>query len=254
MKILRFQTPDLSPRYGWVHEDLIGQIDGDPFGAYRRLDPDIPIESVKLLPPTQPGKIICVGRNYEAHARELNNPLDEVPTLFYKPRTSLVGLGDPIILPSQSQQVQQEAELAVIIGTKGRWIQPEQAMDYVFGYTIANDVTARDLQQRDKQWTRAKGFDTFCPLGPWIETEFDPSDALITCHVGDELRQMASTRDMLFTVPQLIAFIASIMTLEPGDLILTGTPAGVGDLMPGVSVSITIEGLGTLTNPVLGEG
>ena len=254
MKILRFQTPDLSPRYGWVHEDLIGQIDGDPFGAYRRLDPDIPIESVKLLPPTQPGKIICVGRNYEAHARELNNPLDEVPTLFFKPRTSLVGLGDPIILPAQSQQVQQEAELAVIIGTKGRWIRPEQAMDYVFGYTIANDVTARDLQQRDKQWTRAKSFDTFCPLGPWIETEFDPSDALITCHVGDELRQMASTRDMLFTVPQLIAFIASIMTLEPGDLILTGTPAGVGDLMPGVSVSITIEGLGTLTNPVLGEG
>lgn len=254
MKILRFQTPDLSPRFGWVHEDLVGEIDGDPFGAYRRLDPDIPIESVKLLPPTQPGKIICVGRNYEAHVRELNNPLDELPTLFSKPRTSLIGLGDPIILPSQSQQVQQEAELAVIIGRQGRWIQPELAMDHVFGYTIANDVTARDLQQRDKQWTRAKGFDTFCPLGPWIETEFDPSDALITCHVGDELRQMASTRDMLFTVPQLIAFIASIMTLEPGDVILTGTPAGVGDLMPGVSVSITIEGLGTLTNPVLSEG
>ncbi len=254
MKILRFQTPELSPRFGWVHEDLVGEIDGDPFGAYRRLDPDIPLESVKLLPPTQPGKIICVGRNYEAHARELNNPLDEVPTLFFKPRTSLVGLGDPIILPSQSQQVQQEAELAVTIGKQGRWIQPELAMDYVFGYTIANDVTARDLQQRDKQWTRAKGFDTFCPLGPWIETEFDPSDALITCHVGEELRQMASTRDMVFTVPQLIAFISSIMTLEPGDVILTGTPAGVGDLMPGVSVSITIEGLGTLTNPVLGEG
>lgn len=254
MKILRFQTPDLSPRFGWVHEDLIGEIDGDPFGAYRRLEPAIPIDSVKLLPPTLPGKIICVGRNYEAHARELNNEIDEVPTLFFKPQTSLIGLGDPIILPSQSQQVQQEAELAIIIGKKGRWIQPELAMDYVFGYTIANDVTARDLQERDKQWTRAKGFDTFCPLGPWIETEFDPSDALITCHVGDELRQMASTRDMLFTVPQLIAFIASIMTLEPGDVILTGTPAGVGDLMPCVSVSITIEGLGTLTNPVLSEG
>jgi 2-keto-4-pentenoate hydratase/2-oxohepta-3-ene-1,7-dioic acid hydratase in catechol pathway len=254
MKILRFKTPDLSPRYGWVHEDLIGEIDGDPFGAYRRLDPTIPIESVKLLPPVQPGKMICVGRNYEAHAKELNNDLDEVPTLFYKPRTSLIGLGDPIILPSQSQQVQQEAELAVVIGSRGRWVQPDQAMDHVFGYTIANDVTARDLQQRDKQWTRAKSFDTFCPLGPWIETDFDPSDALITCHVGDELRQMASSRDMLFTVPQLIAFISSIMTLEPGDVILTGTPAGVGDLVPGVSVSITIEGLGTLTNPVLGEG
>jgi 2-keto-4-pentenoate hydratase/2-oxohepta-3-ene-1,7-dioic acid hydratase in catechol pathway len=254
MKILRFQTPDLSPRYGWVHEDLIGEIDGDLFGAYRRLDPAIPIESVKLHPPVQPGKIVCVGRNYEAHARELNNEIDEVPTLFFKPQTSLIGVGDPIILPSQSTQVQQEAELAVVIGAGGRWIQPEQAMDHVFGYTIANDVTARDLQQRDKQWTRAKSFDTFCPIGPWIETEFDPADVLITCHVGDELRQMASSRDMIFTVPQLIAFISSIMTLEPGDLILTGTPAGVGDLVPGVSVSITIEGLGTLTNPVLGEG
>ena len=254
MKILRFQTPDLSPRFGWVHEDLIGQIDGDPFGAYRRLEPTISIDSVKLLPPVRPGKIICVGRNYEAHAKELHNELDEVPTLFHKPQTSLIGLGDPIVLPSQSAHVQQEAELAVVIGPRGRWIQPEQAMEHIFGYTIANDVTARDLQQRDKQWTRAKGFDTFCPLGPWIETEFDPSDSLITCHVGDELRQMASTRDMVFSVPQLIVFISSIMTLEPGDVILTGTPAGVGDLMPGVSVSITIEGLGTLTNPVINEG
>lgn len=254
MKILRFQTPDLSPRYGWVHEDLIGEIDGDPFGAYRRLDPAIPIESVKLLPPSQPGKIVCVGRNYEAHAKEMNNEVDEVPALFYKPRTSLIGLGDPIILPSQSNQVQQEAELAVVVGARGRWIQPEHARDHVYGYTIANDVTARDLQQRDRLWTRAKGFDTFCPLGPWIETEFDPSDVLITCHVGDELRQMASTRDMIFSVPQLVAFISSIMTLEPGDVILTGTPAGVGDLVPNISVSITIEGLGTLTNPVLSEG
>lgn len=254
MKILRFKTPDLSPRFGWLHEDQIGELDGDPFGAYRRLDPDIPIESVKLLPPVVPGKILCVGRNYEAHARELNNDAADVPALFFKPQTSLIGLGDPIIMPTQSSQVQQEAELAVVIGARGRWIQPEQAMDHVFGYTIANDVTARDLQKRDAQWTRAKGFDTFCPLGPWIETDFDPSDALITCHVGEELRQMASTRDMIFTIPKLIVFISSIMTLEPGDVILTGTPAGVGDLTPGVSVSITIEGLGTLTNPVLGEG
>ena len=253
MKILRFSTPDLSPRYGWLHEARIGQLDGDPFSAYRRLDPEIPVDSVTLLPPVKPSKIICVGRNFEAHAREMDNPVDEIPLLFLKPPSSLTAPGTPIILPPQSRQVQHEAELAVVIGKQGRWIHPDSAMDHVFGYTIANDVTARDLQQTDRLFTRAKGFDTFCPLGPWIETDFDPSDALITCHVGDELRQMASTRDMVFTIPQLIVFASSIMTLEPGDLILTGTPAGVGDLTAGISVSITIEGLGTLTNPVLSE-
>jgi 2-keto-4-pentenoate hydratase/2-oxohepta-3-ene-1,7-dioic acid hydratase in catechol pathway len=253
MKILRFSTPDLSPRYGWLNEARVGQLDGDPFSAYRRLDPEFPVESVTLLPPVRPSKIICVGRNFEAHAREMDNPVDEIPLLFFKPPSSLTAPGNPIILPPQSHQVQHEAELAVVIGKQGRWIHPDSAMDHVFGYTIANDVTARDLQRTDRLFTRAKGFDTFCPLGPWIETDFDPSDALITCHVGDELRQMASTRDMVFTIPQLIVFASSIITLEPGDLILTGTPAGVGDLTAGISVSITIEGLGKLTNPVLDE-
>jgi 2-keto-4-pentenoate hydratase/2-oxohepta-3-ene-1,7-dioic acid hydratase in catechol pathway len=253
MKILRFSTRDLSPRFGWLYEDRVGQLDGDPFGAFRRLDPDLPVESINILPPVQPSKIICVGRNFEAHARELDNPVDEIPLLFFKPPSSLVSPGDPVILPPQSHQVQHEAELAVVIGKRGRWIHPDSAMDHVFGYTIANDVTARDLQRSDPLWTRAKGFDTFCPLGPWIETDFDPSDVLITCHVGDELRQMASTRDMVFTIPQLIVFSSSIMTLEPGDLILTGTPAGVGDLTPGINVSITVEDLGTLTNPVVSE-
>ena len=250
MKILRFSTPDLSPRYGWLQEDKIGTIDGNIFDAYRRFEPDIDVDSVKLLSPVKPGKIVCVGRNYEAHAKEHQTEVGEIPTLFLKPTTSLIGPGEPIILPPQSKQVQHEAELAVIIGKRGRWIQPENAMGHVFGYSIANDVTARDLQRSDVQWTRGKGFDTFCPLGPWIETEFDPADALITCHVGEQLRQMASTRDMVFTVPQLVVFISSIMTLEPGDIILTGTPAGVGDLASGTSVSINIEGLGTLVNPV----
>ncbi len=253
MKLLRFSTPDLSPRYGWLHEDQVGQIDGDPFGPYRRLDPDLPVDTVRLLPPVRPGKILCIGRNYEAHAREHNAQVGDIPVLFLKPGTSLIGSGDPIRLPPQSEQVQHEAELAVVIGQRGRWIQPEDAMDHVYGYTIANDVTARDLQRADTQWTRGKGFDTFCPLGPWIETDFDPADALITCHVDDMLRQMASTRDMVFTIPQLVVFIASIMTLEPGDIILTGTPAGVEDLKPGNTVSITIEGLGTLTNPVVSD-
>ncbi len=250
MKILRFSTPDLSPRYGWLHEDQVGQIDGDPFGPYRRLDPDLPVDTVRLLPPVQPSKIICVGRNYEEHAKEHNVDVSEIPVLFLKPTSSLIGAGDPILLPPQSEQVQHEAELAVVIGRRGRWIQPEDALDHVFGYTIANDVTARDLQRKDLLWTRGKGFDTFCPLGPWIETDFDPADVLITCHVDDMLRQMASTRDMVFTIPQLVVFISSVMTLEPGDVILTGTPAGVGDLTPGCTVKITIEGLGTLTNPV----
>lgn len=254
MKILRFSTPEHSPRYGWLYEDMIGEIDGDPFDAFRRLDPDIPVDSVTLLPPVKPGKIICVGRNYAAHAKEQNSEISELPLLFLKPGTTLIGPGAPIVLPPQSKQVQHEAELAVVIGKRGRWIQPDKAHDHIFGYTIANDVTARDLQRSDKLWTRGKGFDTFCPLGPWIETEFDPADSLITCHVGGELRQMASTRDLVFTIPQLIVFISSIMTLEPGDVILTGTPAGVGDLMPGISVVINIEGLGTLTNPVISEG
>ena len=253
MKILRFSTPDHSPRYGWLYEDQVGEIDGNPFGAFRRREAAIPVESVTLLPPAQPRKIICVGRNYAAHAEEFGNEIGDLPLLFLKPPTTLIGSGDPIVIPPQSRQVQHEAELAVVIGKPGRWIQPENVSEHIFGYTIANDVTARDLQRSDRLWTRAKGFDTFCPLGPWIETEFDPADSLITCHVGEELRQMASTRDMVFTIPQIIVYISSIMTLEPGDLILTGTPAGVGDLAAGISVTITIEGLGTLINPVIRE-
>ena len=253
MKILRFSKPDLSPRFGWLYQDQIGQIDGDPFGIYRRLDPDISVVRVKILPPVQPGKIICVGRNYAAHAKEFDNPVSEIPVIFHKPRTSLIGAGDRIVLPPQSQHVHHEAELAVIIGKSGRWIPPEDAQDHIFGYTIGNDVTARDIQQGDMLWTRGKGFDTFCPLGPWIETEFDPADALITCHVSEELRQMGSTRDMIFPIQQVIAFISSVMTLEPGDVILTGTPAGVDDLEAGDTVSITIEGIGTLTNPVIND-
>ena len=250
MKILRFQTSDLTPRFGWLFEDQVGQIDGDPFSAFRRLEPEFPVDKVHILPPVKPQKIICLGRNYEAHAKEHGVEMGEIPTLFLKPPSSIIGPGDSILLPPQSQQVQHEAELALIIGKRGRWIPPDDAFDHVFGYTIANDVTARDLQRNDVQWTRGKGFDTFCPLGPWVDTDFDPVDALITCHVDEEMRQMASTRDMFFTVPQLVVFISSVMTLEPGDVILTGTPSGVGDLVDGNTVRITIEGLGTLANPV----
>lgn len=253
MRFVRYQTKIQPAQYGWVYEESIGAVEGTPFGEFLRLEADQPLENVTLLPPVQPTKIICVGRNYVAHAREHNADVPEVPLLFLKPPSSIISPGEPIVLPPQSQQVEHEAELVVVIGKKGRWIDIDEALSYVIGYTIGNDISARDLQRRDGQWTRAKGFDTFCPIGPWMETEFDPSDAMITCHVNGELRQMASTRDMVFNVRQLIAFSSSVMTLEPGDLIFTGTPAGVGPLLPGDIVEVTIEGIGSLKNPVIAE-
>ena len=251
MRIIRFQQPDSPPQYGWITGEKVGAIEGSIFSAFQREDAKIPLASVRLLPPVTPSKIICVGRNYAAHAKEHGADVPEVPLIFLKPPTSLIAHKEAIMLPPQSKQVEHEAELTIVIGRTGRWITPEEALSHVFGYTIANDVTARDLQRSDGQWTRAKGFDTFCPLGPWIETDFDPADAVVTCHVNGEMRQMASTRDMIFTVKQLIAFVSSVMTLEPGDILLTGTPAGVSPLGPGDTVEVAIEGLGTLSNPVV---
>ena len=253
MRIIRYQTRETPPGYGWLLEEMVGPLAGSPFDEFRRLEATLPLAEVQLLAPVQPSKILCVGRNYAAHAEEHGAEVPEVPMLFLKPPSSVIGPGETIILPPQSQQVEHEAELAVVIGKRGRWIPSETALEFVLGYTIANDVTARDLQRRDGQWSRAKGFDTFCPLGPWIETDFDPSDALVTCHVNQDMRQMGSTRDMVFQVRQLIAFASSVMTLEAGDLILTGTPAGVGPLIPGDTVEVTIEGLGSLRNPVAAE-
>ncbi len=250
MRFVRYTLGQSAPAFGWLIEDRIGPLDGSPFDSYRRQEATIPLSSVRLLAPVLPGKIICIGRNYVEHAREHNAEVPETPLLFLKPPSSVIGPGDKIILPPQSQQVEHEGELAVVIGRRGRWIPMEQALDCVLGYTIGNDVTARDLQRRDGQWTRGKGFDTFCPLGPWIDTDFDPADALLTCRVNAEIRQMATIRDMVFTIPQLITFISSVMTLEPGDVILTGTPAGVGPMVAGDTVTVEIEGLGELKNPV----
>ncbi|HKZ69119.1 MAG TPA: fumarylacetoacetate hydrolase family protein, partial [Anaerolineales bacterium] len=197
-----------------------------------------------------PSKIIAVSQNYAARSAEEGLPRPDLPPLFLKPPSAVIGHGDEIILPPQSSQVEHEAELAVIIGRRARWVSVEDALKFVWGYTCANDVTARDLERRDSQLTRCKGFDTFCPLGPWVSTDVDPADVVITCTVNGQVRQMTSTREMVFSVPQLIAFISSVMTLEPGDVILTGTPAGVGPLTPGDRVEINIEGIGTLTNTV----
>ena len=179
MRFLRYQTEEKSPRYGWLLDDKIGDIEGDLFGEFRRLDATTPLAKAKLLAPSQPSKILCVGRNYAAHAKEHNAEVPELPLIFHKPPSALLNPNDAIILPHQSQQVEHEAELVVVIGKRGRNIIAEDAKEYILGYSIGNDVTARDLQRADRLWTRGKGFDTFAPFGPWIDTEFDPSDAVV---------------------------------------------------------------------------
>jgi 2-keto-4-pentenoate hydratase/2-oxohepta-3-ene-1,7-dioic acid hydratase in catechol pathway len=253
MQIIRFRYKQTPPNYGWIHEGLVGRLSNPPFGAYRRLEADIPLGEVRLLAPLVPGKIIAIGRNYPEHAAEHGVEIPETPLLFLKPPSSVIGPNEPVILPPQSQRVEHEAELAVVIARSGRWIPMQRVRDHILGYTIANDVTARDLQRRDGQWTRAKGFDTFCPLGPWIETELDPADVLVTCRVNGQIRQMASTREMVFNIPQLVVYISSIMTLEAGDVILTGTPAGVDEILPGDLLECEVEGIGVLRNPAEAE-
>lgn len=251
MRIIRYQQNLKGPiHWGWLSEDKVGFIEGNPFVPFRRKEALLPLDSVQLHAPVAPGKIVCVGLNYATHAAEHDAEIPSWPLIFLKPPSAVISSGSPILLPPQSQQVEHEAELAVVIGKTARWLSPEQAREVILGYTAANDVTARDLQLTDDQWTRAKGFDSFCPLGPWIETEFDPADVLLTCTVNGQMRQMASTRDMIFSVEQIIAFVSSIMTLNPGDVLLTGTPAGVGGLNAGDEVSVEIEGIGTLHNPV----
>ncbi|MDD2522207.1 MAG: fumarylacetoacetate hydrolase family protein [Anaerolineaceae bacterium] len=250
MRIIRFKDKNDQVQYGWIYQEKVGLIQGDLFGEFRRLEATLLLSELELLLPCQPSKIIAVGRNYAEHAAEMNNELPNYPMIFMKPPSALITNGEPILLPGQSKQVEHEAELAIVVGKIAKNLTQENVNEAIFGYTIANDVTARDLQKLDGQWTRAKGFDTFCPLGPWIDTQFDPSDAMISCHVNHALRQMGSTKDMNFNPKKLMIYISSIMTLMPGDVILTGTPAGVGPLVDGDLVTVHIDGLGTLVNPV----
>jgi 2-keto-4-pentenoate hydratase/2-oxohepta-3-ene-1,7-dioic acid hydratase in catechol pathway len=269
MRIARFvhQTsspdggaPGVSMSFGVVEGEpgtgpeglTIAAIEGHPFGQLRFTGERWALADVRLLSPILPSKVVCVGRNYADHAAEMGDAPPAEPLLFLKPSTAVSGPGEPIRLPVQSQQVDHEAELAVVIGAPGaRRVSREQAVKSIFGYTCANDVTARDLQKRDGQWTRAKGFDSFCPLGPWIVTGFDPSDVEIRCEVGEEVRQLATTKDMIFDVPTLISYVSHVMTLLPGDVVLTGTPAGISQIREGESVTVSIAGIGSLTNPVV---
>ena len=235
---------------------VIAELRGHPFspgkGGVQFTGATFPLDDVRLLAPVLPSKVVAVGRNYADHAREMGNEPPAEPVLFLKPSTAVVGHGDPIAYPVKlTQRVDYEGELAVIIGRLCREVPAAQAAEVIFGYTCANDVTARDLQARDGQWTRAKGFDTFCPLGPWIETDADPADLELTTVVNGEVRQQTRTSQLLYDVPALVEYVSTVMTLLPGDVLLTGTPAGVGPLEDGDEVSVTIENVGSLRNTVV---
>src|SRR5919202_5874574 len=237
----------------------VAQIEGHPFGQISFTGARYAQADVRLLSPILPSKVVCVGKNYAEHVKEMNTgDAPKQPLLFLNPSTSVIGPGDAIRIPAGSTNVHHEVELAVVIGARGaRSVTPEQALTSVFGYTIGNDVSERDMQVSDGQWTRAKGFDSFCPLGPWIETALpglgkDPADLEITCTVDGEVRQSGRTSQLIFGLPMLISYISQVMTLLPGDVILTGTPAGVGPIRPGQVVECTVEGLGTLSNTVAG--
>jgi 2-keto-4-pentenoate hydratase/2-oxohepta-3-ene-1,7-dioic acid hydratase in catechol pathway len=257
VRIARFSvqgTPAFGVVTGDPGEEQVTVIDGHPFGQFELTSLGFPLRDVRLLAPVLPSKVIGIGRNYADHAKEMGNEIPDEPVLFIKPSTSVVGPGDAVTYPLLSSEVHHEAELAVVIGRLVRELPVERALEAVLGYTCANDLTARDLQRTDAQWTRAKGFDGFCPLGPWIETELDASDVLVECRVNGDLRQSASTSLLLRGIPELIAYTSAVMTLLPGDVILTGTPAGVGPVEVGDEVSVSVEGIGVLSNRVVSGG
>jgi 2-keto-4-pentenoate hydratase/2-oxohepta-3-ene-1,7-dioic acid hydratase in catechol pathway len=263
MRIVRFVTNTegsrVEPRWGLLLEKFVYPLRQAPYDS-PRLDRDfapeveglpLRLNDVKLLAPCDPRKIICVGRNYAEHAQEFGNEVPEEPAIFLKAPTTLIGPGEAIVLPSISQRVDHEAELALVIGKRCRYLNPQDAHNVILGYTCANDVTARDLQKKDVQWTRGKNFDTFAPVGPWLETDFDPENKTIRCLVNEDLKQESDTTKLVYSIGTILAFVSQFMTLEPGDLVMTGTPSGVSPLKAGDTVTVEVEGLGKLSNPVI---
>ncbi|MEW5850542.1 MAG: fumarylacetoacetate hydrolase family protein [Myxococcota bacterium] len=257
MRLCRFTSPEFpEPRAAILEGDVLHVLPGDIHNAAGlgprspQVTARVPLATARLLAPVEPSKVVGVGLNYRAHAQEMGKALPDVPRLFIKPSTAVIGPGDVIVRPPESQRVDHEGELGVVIGKRARKLTAENALSYVLGYTCANDVTARDLQIADVQFTRGKGFDTFCPLGPWVETELDPNALKVELRVNGQTRQSGSTADMVHSVVQLLVFITGIMTLLPGDVIATGTPAGVGPLLPGDRVEVEIQGIGVLQNRV----
>ncbi len=258
MRIVRF-TPNESvgigndPHFGVLNDkDQILVLKGDPlFSGIVPTETKVALNDVKLLAPIIPrSKVVCIGKNYADHAAEMDSVVPEEPIIFLKPNTSVIGPNDTIQWPRMSDRVDFEGELAIVISRICKDVPKERFADVIFGYTIANDVTARDLQKRDGQWTRAKGFDTFCPIGPWIETDYLPGEQIISTKVNGEVKQSEPLSSMIFKIPEIIAFVTQVMTLLPGDVILTGTPAGIGPMGAGATVEVSIEGIGVLTNKV----
>lgn len=246
MKLVRCEVGNKIFR-GMVEDNRVIPL-GDEVSLPRYL-----LDEVRLLAPAEPTKIVAVGLNYQDHAEEVRLPVPDEPLLFIKPASSVIGPGDAIVMPPESSRVDYEAELAVVIGKTAWRVTAEQAPEYILGYTCLNDVTARDLQAKDKQWTRGKSFDTFCPIGPWVETEVDPSDLRIELYLNGEQKQASRTSELIFGVFRLVEFISHVMTLEPGDVIATGTTSGIGKMNHGDTVEVRIEGIGSLTNPVVGS-
>lgn len=252
MRLVRFRFGERIATGAVGDGDIVRTLEGTYFENPLPTGEELPLDDVRLLAPVIPSKIVCVGKNYAAHAAEFGGEVPEEPLIFLKPSTSVSGPGDPIPLLPISRRVDFEGELAVVIGRLARGVRAEDSGRYVLGYTCGNDVTLRDLQGKDEQWTRAKGFDGSCPLGPWIETELDPGDVHVQTRLNGEVRQSGRTSDMVFGVAILVEFVTTFMTLLPGDVIMTGTPEGVGRLSPRDVVEVEVEGVGTLSNPVVG--
>ena len=250
MRIARFKVGD-DVSFGVVEGDEVAALVSHPFGPLSFTGDRYALSDVRLLAPLIPSKVVAIGKNYADHAREMGSEPPAAPVVFLKPSTAVVGPGDPIARPPSVQRLDYEGELAVVIGRLARDVPVERALDVVLGYTCANDVTARDQQQADGQWARAKGYDSFCPLGPWVETDLDPAATRVTTALNGETKQDATTDLLLHAVPELIAYVTAVMTLLPGDVLLTGTPAGVGPMEVGDEVSVTVDGVGTLTNKVV---
>jgi 2-keto-4-pentenoate hydratase/2-oxohepta-3-ene-1,7-dioic acid hydratase in catechol pathway len=252
VRIARVSVPGVEfPVYGVITGEKIELITGLPWPDISDPVAALNLADVKILAPVIPSKVVCVGKNYADHAKEMGGDVPAEPVIFIKPNTTVIGDGDFIVLPPQSVNVHHEAELAIVIGALAKNVDIDRADEVIFGYTCANDVTARDLQNSDGQWTRSKSFDTFCPLGPWIETDLDPEDLAISCVVNGETRQDGNTSDLVRSAREMVSWISHMMTLLPGDVILTGTPAGVSAIAAGDSVTVTIQDIGNLTNPVV---
>jgi 2-keto-4-pentenoate hydratase/2-oxohepta-3-ene-1,7-dioic acid hydratase in catechol pathway len=247
MKLARF-LHEGREGLGVVEDDYITVTQGSMFGAFHRTSQSYPLDEIKLLPPTRPSKIVAVGLNYKDHAEELKGELPDEPLLFLKPSSAVIGHLDPIIYPAMSKHVDYEGEMGIVIRKVAKDITEEEADEYIIGYTCFNDVTARDLQRKDGQWTRAKGFDTFAPLGPWIETQIDPRHLHLETLLNGERKQSSTTANLIFNHRHLVSFISRVMTLYPGDVIATGTPSGIGPMNVGDKVEVAIEGIGRLVN------